>query len=202
MNQLKPLGPQAMMQRMQEFRAQMGLDAAAEPTTPFQLPTQAAQPSPLAGAITKGGSFAPMNPFGAGVSVQSPLTPDQLRPLIERAANENSLDPALFDALVQTESAYNPLAKSPKNAIGLTQLMPDTARGLGVTDPYDPVQNLKGGAKYLSSMIQRFDGNIELALAAYNAGPGAVERAGGIPRNGETPAYVERIMDLYRARRR
>ncbi|WP_394730474.1 lytic transglycosylase domain-containing protein [Altererythrobacter sp. GH1-8] len=103
------------------------------------------------------------------------------------------LSPALIEALVWQESRWNQGAVSPKGARGLAQLMPATARYLQV-DPDDPVQNLEGGARYLREQLDRFDGNLEWALAAYNAGPGRVERARGVPRIRETQDYVASIM--------
>jgi soluble lytic murein transglycosylase-like protein len=192
---LKPLGPQAMLARMEEFQARF-----APPSTgpAFQLPTQ---PPALSGSITSEGSFAPLNPMGPGAGIESKLSPETLRPMIEKAALDNGVETSLLDALVQTESNFNPAAVSRKRAVGLTQLMPDTARGLGVTDPFDPSQNLQGGAKYLSQMIKRFDGDLTKAVAAYNAGPGAVSRHGGIPPYKETQNYVDRVMTLYRAKK-
>lgn len=104
-----------------------------------------------------------------------------------------ALPPGLLDALVWTESRYNPLAVSRVGAAGLGQLMPATARELGVANRFDPVANIDGAARYLRQMLDRF-GVVHLALAAYNAGPGAVRKAGGIPRNGETPAYVRNVL--------
>ncbi|HVL39761.1 MAG TPA: lytic transglycosylase domain-containing protein, partial [Fimbriimonadaceae bacterium] len=107
----------------------------------------------------------------------------------------------LLDALVAEESAYDPNARSRAGAMGLSQLMPGTARELGVADPFDPAQNLRGGAKYLAQMLQRF-GDLRLALAAYNAGPGAVEKAGlAVPPYRETQEYVERVMKSYQEKR-
>ena len=103
------------------------------------------------------------------------------------------LSPALFEALVWQESRWRHHSVSPKGARGLAQLMPATARYLGV-NPDDPMQNLEGGARYLRIQLNRFDGNLEKALAAYNAGPGRVEQAGGIPRIRETQLYVKSIM--------
>ena len=103
------------------------------------------------------------------------------------------LSPSLIEAMVWQESRWNPNAVSPVGARGLAQLMPGTARELGV-DPRDPFANLEGGARYLRAQLDRFDGNLEKALAAYNAGPGRVERAGGIPRIRETQQYVAAIM--------
>jgi soluble lytic murein transglycosylase-like protein len=105
------------------------------------------------------------------------------------------LDPRLFAALVWTESAFNPAAVSHAGAIGLAQLMPGTAAGLGV-DPWDPVQNLDGGARYLRAQLDAF-GSVDLALAAYNAGPNAVSRYGGIPPYVETQFYVLRVLGHY-----
>lgn len=122
----------------------------------------------------------------------------QLEPLIEVHARAQSLDPKLVKAVIQVESGYNAAALSNKGAIGLMQLMPGTARLLDVLDPYDPVQNLKGGVTYLRNLLDRFSGQVEYALAAYNAGPGAVEKHGGIPPYPETREYVRRVLSLYR----
>jgi soluble lytic murein transglycosylase-like protein len=108
-------------------------------------------------------------------------------------ANANDISPYLLEAVVWQESRWNPAARSRAGAIGLAQLMPGTARDLGV-DPNDPLQNLSGGARYLRQQLNRFDGNVEKALAAYNAGPGRVMTAGGIPSIPETQAYVRAIV--------
>lgn len=107
------------------------------------------------------------------------------------------LPSGLLDALVWTESRYNPLAISRTGAAGLGQLMPGTARDLGVSNRFDPAENLEGAARYLRQMLDEF-GVVHLALAAYNAGPGAVKRVGGIPRNGETPGYVRDVLRHWR----
>lgn len=113
---------------------------------------------------------------------------------INAAAARHGLDPALLAGLVQQESGFNPSARSSAGATGLTQLMPATARSLGVTDATDPLQALEGGAKYLKQMLTQFGGDQRLALAAYNAGPGAVQRHGGIPPYAETQNYVEKVL--------
>ena len=118
-----------------------------------------------------------------------------LRPEIAAAAERHGVNPDLFTALVWTESAFRPDAISPAGAIGLAQLMPGTAAGLGV-DPYDPLQNLDGGARYLREQLDRF-GQVELGLAAYNAGPARVADAGGIPNIAETRSYVELVLDRF-----
>jgi hypothetical protein len=116
---------------------------------------------------------------------------------IEDAALRAGVDPRLLAALVWGESEFTPDAVSRSGAIGLTQLMPATAAGLGV-DPTDPIQNLDGGARFLASMIRQF-GSVELGLAAYNAGPGTVRRTGGIPPIPETQAYVPKVLGYYYA---
>ena len=117
-------------------------------------------------------------------------------PHVYAAESRFRLPSGLLDALVWTESRYNPLAVSGAGAAGLGQLMPATARDLGVVNRFDPRENLQGAARYLRQMLDKF-GMVHLALAAYNAGPGAVERAGGIPRNGETPAYVSNVLAFW-----
>lgn len=119
-------------------------------------------------------------------------------PLIRQAEARHRLPPRLLQALVWQESRFNPMAISPAGAAGLAQLMPATARELGVTNRHDPAQNIDGGARYLRQMLDQF-GAIHLALAAYNAGPGAVSRAGGIPKNRETPGYVRNVIRRWMA---
>ena len=116
------------------------------------------------------------------------------RDLIQAAAVRNGVDPALLAGLVKQESNLNPNAQSPAGARGLTQLMPATARGLGVTDPTDPAQSLEAGARFLGGLLRQFSGNESLALAAYNAGPGAVQKFGGIPPYEETQRYVPKVL--------
>jgi soluble lytic murein transglycosylase-like protein len=112
---------------------------------------------------------------------------------ITAAAKKYGIDPALLAGLVKQESGFNPNAGSPAGARGLTQLMPGTAAGLGVTNVLDPAQALDGGAKYLRAQLDAFGGDVARALAAYNAGPGAVQRYGGVPPYAETQNYVRAV---------
>lgn len=117
---------------------------------------------------------------------------------VAAAAAEHGLPEALLHAVIHTESNYNPVAISGRGAIGLMQLMPDTARELGVADPWDPTANIRGGARYLKRLMAMFDNDLQLALAAYNAGPGAVLRQGrAIPPYAETRQYVPRVIERF-----
>jgi len=124
--------------------------------------------------------------------------PQDIQALIATAASAAGVEPALVRAVSEAESGFNATARSRAGTIGLMQLMPATAQALGVQNPYDPAQNVQGGAHYLHELLDRFAGDVPSAVAAYNAGPGAVERYGGIPPYAETRAYVARVMDLYR----
>lgn len=123
--------------------------------------------------------------------------PSAFDDLIVDAARRYDLDPAMLKAVVHAESGFAPLAVSRAGAKGLTQLMDATAQRMGVTNPFDPAQNIDGGARYLRQMLDRYGGDPALALAAYNAGPGAVDRWGGLPPYRETQTYVPRVIDLW-----
>lgn len=117
--------------------------------------------------------------------------------VIAQASNQYGVDPAFVRAVIHAESAFNPLARSRKGAMGLMQLMPDTAQDMGVKDTANPEQNIRGGVKYLAGLLRTFNGNATLAAAAYNAGPSAVTKHGGIPPYEETQTYVKRVKILY-----
>jgi soluble lytic murein transglycosylase-like protein len=161
------------LDQLQTMVAQLSAPAAPAPATSFAGALASAQTSPSTA------------PAGAGTAFGAE---------IDAAAASNGIDPALLKALVSQESGFDPNARSGAGAVGLTQLMPGTAAALGVTDPLDPAQSLQGGAKYLRQQLDRFGGDEKLALAAYNAGPGAVARFGGVPPYSETQHYVTNVL--------
>lgn len=118
--------------------------------------------------------------------------------IIERMANEFQIDAKLVKAVVRNESCFDKMALSRAGAQGLMQLMPATAESLGVVDPFNAEQNIRGGTKYLSQLIKKYNNNLALALSAYNAGPGSVAKHGGVPPFPETQKYIERVMKTYR----
>ena len=164
------------LNELQTMVAQMTAPAAPAPSTSFAGALASAQTSPSTGPATGAGASTA---FGAE---------------IDAAAATNGIDPALLKGLVSQESGFDPNARSGAGALGLTQLMPGTAAGLGVTNPLDPVQSLQGGAKYLRQQLDRFGGDEKLALAAYNAGPGAVAKFGGVPPYRETQNYLNSVL--------
>ncbi len=177
---------QAMMASLAPVGAQATPASASSPTA-FASSLQAASAAPVtATPTTAGATSGAAAPFGAE---------------IDAAAARNGVDPALLRGLIRQESNFNASATSPAGAMGLTQLMPATAAGLGVTNPSDPAQNIEGGAKYLKQQLDRFGGDVSKALAAYNAGPGAVQKYNGVPPYAETQNYVKNVMayaDEYR----
>ncbi|MES1241497.1 MAG: lytic transglycosylase domain-containing protein [Acidobacteriota bacterium] len=126
-----------------------------------------------------------------------PVPEADIQIAIDRHSEAQSLDPKLVRAMIQVESGYNHRARSNKGAMGLMQLMPATASLYSVDDPYDPDENVRGGTRYLRYLVDRFPGRLDLAVAAYNAGPGAVQRYGGVPPYRETKDYVRRVLALY-----
>jgi len=185
------------MSRMSQIQAML----AAQGTP---APAQQAKPAAFSAALATAQGSAGANPntnFASLASAAPTATTAATGPSelpagtpyaaeITAAAKANGVDPALLAGLVKQESGFKPDAGSPAGARGLTQLMPATAAGLGVSNVLDPVQNLNGGAKYLKQQLDAFGGDVAKALAAYNAGPGAVKRFGGIPPYAETQNYV------------
>jgi soluble lytic murein transglycosylase-like protein len=136
----------------------------------------------------------PVDPIAPGTPVSVGDVP--FKDLLTSSAKKYGVDPALLAGLIKAESNFNPKAQSGVGAKGLGQLMDATARGLGVTDPFDPAQSLDGAAKFLGGLLKQFKGDQSLALAAYNAGPGAVQKYGGIPPYQETQRYVPKVLGL------
>ena len=137
---------------------------------------------------------APVVPVPAKTAVAAKMAP---RELVEAAARKNGLPPNFVHSVVAAESGYRPDALSPKGAIGLMQLMPATAQTYGA-DPHDPSQNVEAGAAYLRDLLIKYNGDARLALAAYNAGPGAVSKYNGVPPYAETQTYIERVLRRYK----
>ena len=122
---------------------------------------------------------------------------DGAEKLVREAAERHRVDPALIRAVIETESNWNPAARSRKGAQGLMQLIPTTAQRFGVNDAFNPQQNVDAGVRYLKALLERYNGNLDLALAAYNAGEGAVDRAHGVPAYRETRNYVQKVQNAY-----
>lgn len=149
--------------------------------------------APLAGAVVPGAGLDEVSlPDGALTTLANPVVPTLFAPSLHRAADLAGISPVLLEAVVWQESRWHPGAVSRAGALGLGQLMPATARNLGV-DPRDPEANLIGAARYLRAQLDTFGNNLELALAAYNAGPARVQRAGRVPDIAETRTYVAQI---------
>ena len=206
-------GPDAVRSRMNELRSRIGAGKREEFQAQLDQATMSkidGTPAPLTGMIGSKGSggsddklgfLPPANPMEFEVE-KSPGSGKlagkvQIQGLIAQVAKEQNVDQMLLRAVVEAESDYNQNEVSKAGAMGLMQLMPETAKQVGVVDPFNPYENLTGGAKYLSQMIKKYDGNVELALAAYNAGPGRVDRAKGIPNIPETQQYVNKIMTQF-----
>jgi len=130
----------------------------------------------------------------ASYTTQKKYSRTQYDNLITSVARNQGMNPSVIKSIIEVESGYNPYARSSKGAMGLMQLMPQTAQDLGVTDPWDPMENITGGTKYISWLIRKYNGNLMLALAAYNAGPSAVDSYGGIPPYQETADYVRNVL--------
>jgi soluble lytic murein transglycosylase-like protein len=162
---------------------------------PQAAPVAGGSPSFASMVASAMGSAVPAGPSSSG---PSPVAPAQIEQLVNANAGAWGVDPALVKAIIANESGFDPAATSKTGAQGLMQLEPGTAAELGVGNAYDPAQNIWGGTRYVRGLLERFHGDLRLAIAAYNAGPGAVEKYGGIPPYAETQAYVENVLDSYK----
>jgi soluble lytic murein transglycosylase-like protein len=163
-----------------------------------QITGQSLTPAPPAQPAS-GASFASMvsDAMNQSGPAPAPVAPAHIERLVSANAGAWGVDPALVKAIIANESGFDANATSKTGAQGLMQLEPQTAAGLGVANAYDPAQNIWGGTRYIRGLLDRFHGDLRLAVAAYNAGPGAVERYGGVPPYAETQAYVENVLDTY-----
>jgi soluble lytic murein transglycosylase-like protein len=173
------------MSRVQE------LEALVRPPAPAPTPPTGAAATSFAAQLATAQGAPNTAPVAAPLGAAGGAT--QYDGLIQQAAQKHGIDPALLKGLIRQESNFNPNAGSPAGAQGLCQLMPGTAAALGVSNPRDPAQAIDGGAKYLRQQLDAFGGDVTKALAAYNAGPGAVQRYGGVPPYAETQNYVRQV---------
>jgi soluble lytic murein transglycosylase-like protein len=176
----------AVTQRIAEITGQNAAPAAAP-----QAPSGSSFSSFVAAAMN--GQEQPAE----STSTTAPQASAQIEQLVGANAGAWGVDPALVKAIIANESGFDPNATSPTGAQGLMQLEPGTAASLGVSDAYDPAQNIWGGTRYIKGLLDRFHGDVRLAVAAYNAGPGAVEKYGGVPPYAQTQAYVENVLGSY-----
>jgi soluble lytic murein transglycosylase-like protein len=217
------LGPQAATARIAELQqliAQAGCGPAssnggasfADALAGAGVTSTAGDPLAVAGGRNPSFAYGAPGAFGSGSNVAAAGAPSglgttgtagagQYDALVTAAAQRNGIDPALLHGLIQQESGFDPTATSGAGAQGLCQLMPGTAASLGVSDPSDPAQSIEGGARYLKQQLVALGDDPQLALAAYNAGPGAVRRYGGVPPYAETQAYVQKVMGYANAYR-
>jgi soluble lytic murein transglycosylase-like protein len=209
-----PAGEQAILQRVQQLQQliessrQVATNATSTSATSSSYPqtssadfASALQAATSADAAAGTSSVAATSPGltydamqGAAVQGTSGGESGVYDPLIEQAAARNGLDPAVLHGLIEQESGFDPSATSSAGASGLTQLMPGTASSMGVANTLNPAESIEGGARYLGQLMSEFGGNTEDALAAYNAGPGAVEQYGGVPPYAETQSYVTKVL--------
>ena len=184
-----------------ESQFQKALGAQGTQNTKQAAPTAASMQTPAKKTNAAAVSSAKL-PYGVGTGLTPsvsnlPAANGELSSYISSAAQKYNVDPRLISAVVEAESGGDQSAVSSVGAIGVMQLMPSTAASLGV-NPYDEAQNVEGGTKYLRQLLDRFGGDVRKAVAAYNAGPAAVEAYGGVPPYAETQNYVDKVLDLYR----
>jgi len=197
-------GELAAFQRVQQIQALIAqtrkavVPGAGVATTTAPMtstgPTSSSEPAGFAAALQSATTNGTSGVTGAQPTPSNGSDSAPYDAMIAQAAQHNGLDPAVLHGLIQQESGFDPNSHSGAGAAGLTQLMPGTASSLGVMNPLDPAESIEGGARYLSQMMRQFAGNTSDALAAYNAGPGAVQKYGGMPPYAETQSYVTKVL--------
>ena len=193
-----PPGEAAAMQRVRELQS---LIAQAQGQSASSAQSAVARPASFSAALAQAGSASQL-PVATASSYQAgagEAQSSQYESLIAQAAQRYGLDPAVLHGLIQQESGFDPSSESSAGAAGLTQLMPETAASMGVANPLNPAESIEGGARYLSGLMTQFGGNTTDALAAYNAGPGAVQQYGGVPPYAETQDYVTKVLGYAQA---
>ncbi len=204
-----PEDEQAIAQRVQQLRGlieqtrQVGSGIATTSTAGASRTASQVPADDFAAALqaaTAADASSPTTAHGEGVAGTAG-DGGEYDSVIEQASERYGIDPAVLHGLIQQESGFDPNAQSGAGASGLTQLMPGTASSMGVANPLNPTESIEGGARYLSQLMSQFGGNTEDALAAYNAGPGAVQQYGGIPPYAETQSYVSKVLGYAEAYR-
>ena len=169
---------------------------AAQTGSTVTAPSRTTLPSGTSGVTPPPASLGPLpvSPEAANVvPIASASAPGDYAPLIQKYAAQNGLAPSLVQAVIQTESGGNPRSVSGAGAMGLMQLMPENVKEAGISDPFDPEQNIAAGTKQLAGLLSQYHGDLDLALAGYNAGPGNVRKYGGVPPFTETHNYIHRV---------
>jgi soluble lytic murein transglycosylase-like protein len=179
-----------VMSRINEIKSRFGLNPKSKVTIPESGSNQ------NFGQMTDDAVSILNNDFG--VYEEGSVSKTDIDKIVNYYSQKKGVPAPLVRSVIQAESEYNPEAISPKGAMGLMQLMPETAMGLGVENPFNPEENIKGGVTLLKNLLDNYKGNYKLALAAYNAGQGNVDKAGGIPNFKETKEYVKKVTDLYK----
>jgi len=180
-----------VMARITEIRGRFGLNRKTE----NQIPATEAVSGQTFGQMTD--NAIDLMTKDLNIDPDAELTKKDIDKIVNYYSAKKNISPALVRSVIRAESDYNINAMSPKGAMGLMQLMPETAMGLGIENPFDPEQNIKGGVSLLKDLLDNYKGDYRLALAAYNAGKGNVDRAGGVPDFKETKDYVRKVIDYY-----